>query len=118
MSALITIAVLVFVALWASASYARLLRLRRMVKNRWREVTIQRRRRDERRQTMTGSSEREADVSDADRAWNEARQHYNTIAAAYNHVATTPPSSLIARAAGFKRAELLPETPEPENPRT
>ena len=114
MSALITIAFLVFLGLWASASYARLLRLRRLMRRRWREANRLRKWRDGLLKSTNESAELDGERQAAHRAFDEARYHYNDIAALYNKAIRTPPASLIASLAGFKHADLLGPAPDVE----
>ena len=111
MSALITTAILLLLALWAMAVYGRLLRLRRVVTGRWRDVGLARKRRDDPGNPANPSTGAQADVPDADRALERARLHYNLVAAKYNAAIASVPGSILAGLAGFKRAELL--EPEP-----
>ncbi len=111
MSALITTAVLLLLALWAMAVYGRLLRLRRVVTGRWREVGLARKRRDDPGNPANPSNGAQAGVPDADRALERARLHYNLVATKYNAAIASVPGSILAGLAGFKRAELLEAEP-------
>jgi hypothetical protein len=113
-SALITIAIFVFLGLWASASYARLLRLRRAVRKRWREASRLRRWREELLNSPSRSEELHSERQDADRAFEEARYRYNEVAAVYNKAISMLPARVIAGLAGFKEAELLGPEPNRE----
>jgi hypothetical protein len=106
MSVLITIAVLVFLGLWATAVYGRMLRLRRAVRFRWREVGAARTRRQNLAAGDVTASDA-SDLADADHALEQARLHYNLIATKYNAAITGVPGSIVASLAGFKPAELL-----------
>ena len=111
MSALITTAVLLLLALWAMAVYGRLLRLRRVVMGRWRDVGLARKRRDASGNPVNPSNGAQVDVPDADRALERARLHYNLVATKYNAAIASVPGSILAGLAGFKRAELLEAEP-------
>jgi hypothetical protein len=71
------------------ASYTRLVRLRRVVRNRWREVSALGQRHE------------------SDSALEQARLHYNLVASKYNAALTRLPNSVVASLVGFKPAELL-----------
>ena len=103
MSTLITAAVLLGLALWAVASYSRLLGLRREVTRRWREVQALRRQQS----PFASEPDSPAAAPDAAAALEPAECLYNLAAAKYNLAINSPPGSLIAGLAGFKRAELL-----------
>ena len=110
MSALITTAVLLLLALWAMAVYGRLLRLRRVVTGRWRDVGLARKRRDDPGNPANSTNGAQADVPDAG-ALERARLHYNLVATKYNAAIASVPGSILAGLAGFKRAELLEAEP-------
>jgi len=107
MSVLITTLVLVLLGLWATAVYGRLLRLRRAVRSRWRDVTAARERRQGLANGVSGSAESLPGLADAEQALEQARLHYNLIATKYNATITGIPGNIIAAVSGFKRAELL-----------
>jgi len=110
MSALITTAVFLLLALWAMAVYGRLLRLRRVVTSRWRAVGQARKRRDDPGNPANSTNGAQADVPDAG-ALERARLHYNLVATKYNAAIASVPGSILAGLAGFKRAELLEAEP-------
>ena len=110
MSALITTAVFLLLALWAMAVYGRLLRLRRVVTSRWRTVGQARKRRDDPGNPANSTNGAQADVPDAG-ALERARLHYNLVATKYNAAIARVPGSILAGLAGFKRAELLEAEP-------
>jgi len=110
MSALITTAVFLLLALWAMAVYGRLLRLRRVVTSRWRAVGQARKRRDDPGNPANSTNGAQADVPDAG-ALERARLHYNLVATKYNAAIARVPGSILAGLAGFKRAELLEAEP-------
>ena len=107
MSTLITAAILLALALWAISSYSRLLRLRRQVTRHWHEVQVLRKRRHEVPSTDAGPADGEA-AADLARALEQAERLYNLVATKYNLAIASPPGSLVASVAGFKRAELIP----------
>jgi hypothetical protein len=109
MSTLITAAVLLAFALWAIGSYGRLLRLRRQVALQWHDVLALRKR----RQGLTRADAVPADadgLDDLSRALEHAERLYNLVATKYNLAIASPSGSVIASAAGFKRAELIGRT--------
>ena len=79
MSVLFTLIVVLAVAAWTSAVYARLLRLRRLVKQAWERL--------------------EGDTTNV-----AVRSVYNKQVDAYNAVLEAFPANIIGRAAGFKSA--------------
>jgi hypothetical protein len=107
MSTLITTAVLLLVVLWAMASYTRLVRLRRVVTNRWREVSGLRQRRQGAAEDMSTPGGAAVDLSESDSALEQARLHYNLVATKYNTALARLPNNVVASLAGFKPAELL-----------
>jgi hypothetical protein len=109
MSALATIALFVLVGLWASASYARLLRLRRAVRRRWRDVGAARRRREDLDHQPIAPDGARNERGEADHALEQARLHYNLAAAKYNEAIVGVPGNILAGLAGFRRAELMAE---------
>jgi hypothetical protein len=106
MSVLITTAVLLLVVLWALGSWTRLVRLRRAATNRWREVNVRRKQREDIARN-TNTQPDAADLGEADSALEQARLHYNLAAAKYNEAITGLPGSIVAGLAGFKRADFL-----------
>jgi hypothetical protein len=107
MSTLITAAILLAVVLWAMAAYGRLIRLRRVVRIRWREVAAQRQRYQE---VASPAAAGERPATDRDEAIDEleqARLRYNLVAVKYNAAIVSFPGNLVAGLAGFKAAELL-----------
>ena len=106
MSTLITAAVLLMLGLWAFGSYGRLVRLRRQVTIHWREVQGLRKRRQDLAPNDTAPSDADL-LNDVSRALEHAERLYNLVATKYNLAITSPPGSLIAGVAGFKRAELI-----------
>jgi hypothetical protein len=109
MSTLITAAVLLAFALWAVGSYGRLVRLRRQVTQHWRDVQALRRRRQDPTPADAAPADAEG-LDDLSRALEHAERLYNLVATKYNLAITSPPGSVIASAAGFKRAELIGRT--------
>ena len=107
MSTLITTAVLLLVVLWAMASYTRLVRLRRVVTNRWREVSVLRKRRQRAAEEMN---------TPEDAAGRSERNGFGARAGAtalqpggdqIQRGAGRLPNNVVASLAGFKPAELL-----------
>lgn len=107
MSTLVTAAILLAIVVWAMAVYGRLMRLRKVVRIRWREVSAMRKRYQE---AMTVPAEGEAPAANRAEAIDEleqARLRYNLMAVKYNGAIVGFPGSLVAGVAGFKAAELL-----------
>jgi hypothetical protein len=107
MSTLITTAILLLLALWATAVYARLLRLRKVVTMRWRDVGAARKHRDDLAGQATPPDDARDDLSAADHAVEQARLRYNLMATKYNEAITSIPGNIVAGLAGFKRADFL-----------
>jgi hypothetical protein len=106
MSTLITAAILLAVVLWAMAAYGRLIRLRRVVRIRWREVAAQRKR----YQDVAAPAAESASATNRDEAIDEleqARLRYNLVAVKYNAAIVSFPGNLVAGLIGFRPAELL-----------
>lgn len=111
MSTLITAAVLLVVGLWGLAVYGRLVRLRREVTRRWRDLHLLRKRSQE-LTSPDGASGPEAEARDeAVRATQHAERIYNLVATRYNGAIVGFPGNLFAALAGFKRAELIESKP-------
>jgi hypothetical protein len=107
MSTLVTAAILLAVVLWAMAVYARLLRLRKVVLIRWREVAAVRQRY---REVTPPPAEGAAPAAGRDEVLadlEQARLRYNLMAVKYNTAIVSFPGNLAAGLAGFKAAELL-----------
>jgi hypothetical protein len=107
MSVLITALVLVLLGLWATAAYGRLLRLRRAVRSRWRDVAAARKRRQDHANEVTAPAGSPTSVTGAEHALEKARLHYNLVATKYNTALARLPYNVVASLAGFKPAELL-----------
>jgi len=111
MSTLITAGVLLVAGLWGVAIYGRLVRLRREVTRRWRDLHLLRKR----LQALApadGAPAPDAEVrGEAARATQHAERIYNLVATRYNAAIAGFPGNLFATLAGFKRAELIESTP-------